>query len=193
MSRTLINTIFPTANSLESTFVEKLIDVWSPSPSRFWSEIIIVWSYFQIKSKVGHSLSLPLQPTATPRIPSSAIAAIFRWNAGTQHPASGRSTQPKTKINTSQVPQLTEVGWGTWLHQHQLQNQWWRLREQEKNVIFRALPEFFDPLPPCNCPIYLDINIILCDTFWSFLTKKYQNYNHNYHSHHCHNHCYWVL
>ena len=27
MSRTLINTIFPTANSLESTFVEKLIDV----------------------------------------------------------------------------------------------------------------------------------------------------------------------
>ena len=51
----------------------------------------------------------------------------------------------------------------------------------------------------CNfasCPIYLDINIILCDTFWSFLTpkvSKVSNYNHNYHSHFCRNHCYLDL
>merc|ERR550525_974579 len=60
----------------------------------------------------------------------------------------------------------------------------------------RPLPEFFDPvLPPC-CPLYFDINIMLCDTFWSFLTpksSKVQNYYHNYHSHHCRNHCYLVL
>ena len=51
----------------------------------------------------------------------------------------------------------------------------------KKNVFFRALPgkgggrplpEFFDPVfPPC-CPLYFDINIMLCDTFWSFLTPK---------------------
>ena len=29
----------------------------------------------------------------------------------------------------------------------------------------RALPEFFDPFfPPC-CPLYFDINIMLCDTW----------------------------
>ena len=36
----------------------------------------------------------------------------------------------------------------------------------------RPLPKFFDPVfPPC-CPLYFDINIMLCDTFWSFLTPK---------------------
>ena len=34
------------------------------------------------------------------------------------------------------------------------------------------LTNFFGPLAPCNCPIYLGINIIVCDTFWSFLTPK---------------------
>ena len=45
--------------------------------------------------------------------------------------------------------------------------------------------------------LYFDINIMLFDTFWSFLThqnhQKYQNYDHNYHSHHCRNHRYLVL
>ena len=51
----------------------------------------------------------------------------------------------------------------------------------EKNVLFRALPEkggerplpeFVGTLAPCNCHLYFDINIMLCDTFWSFLTPK---------------------
>ena len=29
------------------------------------------------------------------------------------------------------------------------------------------LPEFFTLFPPCNCPLYLDINIMLFDTFGS--------------------------
>ena len=76
---------------------------------------------------------------------------------------------------------------------------------EKKNVFFWALPEkgggetpariFWPFFPPCF-PLYFDINIMLCDTFWSFLTpnhQKYQNNYHNYHSHHCRNHRYLVL
>ena len=49
-----------------------------------------------------------------------------------------------------------------------------------KTVFFRALPEkggeglarIFLPFSPPCCPLYFDINIMLCDTFWSFLTPK---------------------
>ena len=53
---------------------------------------------------------------------------------------------------------------------------------EKKNVFFWALhekggeggdpcPNFFTLFPP-NFPLYFDINIMLCDTFWSFLTPK---------------------
>ena len=70
----------------------------------------------------------------------------------------------------------TGFGNKKWLEESSLGN----TSQKKKTVSFRhcskrgggAWPEFFGPLAPCICPIYHDINVILYNTFWSFLTPK---------------------
>ena len=76
----------------------------------------------------------------------------------------------KKSSQTSEVWKLEEIlgiSLYTVLREHLPQNKCFLSALPEKGG---GLARIFGP--PCSCTLYFDINIMLCDTFWSFLTSK---------------------